>query len=160
LELAKIENGAFIEAGKVYLPDADLILGVADSRFEVSPAEQAPGERGTIDSFLSSLAQSEAAHVVAVLLDGTGGDGTLGVTAIKEAGGLAIAEATEARQGSNLAASSSPAAIADILLPVPEIADRLGALAKQLVGTGRISMQDDAEITPALASIAAVLRNR
>ena len=60
--------------------------------FRVSAAQQEPGERGTIDSFLVSLAEEFREEAIGIVFAETSGDGTLGVAALKENGCLAIAE--------------------------------------------------------------------
>ncbi|MGU3594139.1 chemotaxis protein CheB, partial [Methylobacterium brachiatum] len=89
-----IVDGALVEPGRIYLADSGNLLGLDGGRFRVSPAApDGAGERGVVDSFLVSLAQDRGADAVAVILDGTGSDGTLGVTAVKERGGLTLAQA-------------------------------------------------------------------
>jgi len=56
--------------------------------------EKAPTKvpNNAIDVFLYSLAQDRKSHAVAVVLSGTGSDGTKGIEAIKEAGGLVLVQ--------------------------------------------------------------------
>ena len=90
--LAEPRDGAAIEGGTIYLCAADAITTIQGDRFAVRPAQQAPGERATIDSFLVSLAEERAEESIGIVLAGTGGDGTLGVATLKDHGGLALAE--------------------------------------------------------------------
>ena len=48
-----------------------------------------------IDVFLGSLAEDAGEHAVGIILSGSGTDGTLGVKAIKERGGLTIAQGAD-----------------------------------------------------------------
>jgi two-component system, chemotaxis family, CheB/CheR fusion protein len=159
-EVVGIVDGGAIEAGPIYLLPPNAILNVKNGVFACRTAQQAPGERGTIDSFLVSLAEDQNEKAVAVLLDGTGGDGTLGVAAIKETGGLALAEYTHAEEA--LASSNSPAALADFVLPPEDIAGRVLAYARDRRGRAPQPPLDPAspEVTAALASVAAVLRKK
>src|SRR5262249_24805087 len=50
------------------------------------------GHRTPIDTFLVSLAEARGEHAACVILSGTGSDGTIGLRAIKEHGGLTIAQ--------------------------------------------------------------------
>ena len=158
-EAVPILDGAPVEAGKIYLPAPGAVVTVEDNRFRARAAEQAPGGRGVIDSLLVSLARDEDGRCIAVMLAGTDGDGTLGVKAIKEESGLALAEETEESAAGTLATSSSPAAGADAVLPVAELALHLAALIGQ-VARAKGRAPDMPEAKAALASIAAVLRNR
>ncbi|MBE7248012.1 MAG: methyltransferase, partial [Actinomycetospora chiangmaiensis] len=92
--LSPIAHGAPLTAGRTYLSDPDLIVGLERGCFQVQTSDRRAGERGTIDSFLIALAGDEDGHSIAVALAGTGADGTLGFKAIKEAGGLALAQKT------------------------------------------------------------------
>lgn len=159
--LSRIRADALLEAGQVYLPDPGTIVTVEHHRFRVRPAEPPPEAGGTIDSLLVSLARDEDRYAIAVTLAGTNGDGTLGVKAIKEAGGLAFAEETEEARSGELAGSSSPAAIADAILPVARLAERLASAVGHLVrGRDGVFAPDSPDIAGALTSIATILRNK
>ena len=95
LDLATVADGEAVLAGRIYLPDSNVILDVEDGCFRTRAAERNIGHRGTIDSFLVSLARDREGRVIAVALDGTSGDGTLGFKAVKESDGLPLAEMTE-----------------------------------------------------------------
>jgi hypothetical protein len=51
-------------------------------------------ERPPIDLFLASLAVDQGALAVGIILSGSGSDGTLGLKAIKEHGGLTLVQGT------------------------------------------------------------------
>src|SRR3712207_3031050 len=160
-ELSAIRQDAPVAAGRIYLPPANEIVTVENGRFQTRPAEQSPGERGTIDSFLVSLARQEDGRSVAVLFSVAGGDGTLGIAAIKEAGGLTLAEETEERRAGDLAVSSSPSALADLILPADDLARCVSLHVRQLVGKEKPSPDANApEVAAALTSISTILRNK
>ena len=159
--LSTIEHGGPVLGGHTYLPGPDLIAGLEGGHFQVSAAEQRVGERGTIDSFLVELAGEENVRSIAVVLAGTGGDGTLGFKAVKEAGGLALAEEGEETRSGDLAASNSPAALADAVLSLDQLAERITAGIRQASSKTAPAIDPDAEeATAALTSIATILRNK
>ena len=49
--------------------------------------------RRPIDAFFNSLAEAQGDNAVCVVLSGGGSDGSVGLTAIKEHGGLTLAQA-------------------------------------------------------------------
>src|SRR3712207_4786904 len=107
-ELSAIRQDAPVAAGRIYLPPANEIVTVENGRFQTRPAEESPGERGTVDSFLVSLAREEDGRSVAVLFTLAGGGGTLGVAAIQEGRRLAVVEQSEdSRQGDAAARNST-----------------------------------------------------
>ncbi len=155
-------DGVRVEAGRIYLPAPGVILTLDEGRLRTRPAEQAPGGRGTIDSFFVSVAQDQDGKTIGLVLAGTNGDGTLGVTAIKEAGGLTLAEETADSEAGRLATSNSPAALADLVMPADELAGRIARQARHLARRQEVAMAEArvADLSEALAQIAAILRDR
>ncbi|MBV9749247.1 MAG: chemotaxis protein methyltransferase, partial [Acetobacteraceae bacterium] len=160
--LTAATDGMTAEAGRIYLAASGVILTLKDGRFGTRPAEQAPGERGTIDSFFVSLGQDQDGNTMGLVLAGTDGDGTLGITAIKEAGGLTLAEESADPEARHLAMSSGAAALADLVLPLGEIAARVALQARHLVGREEALAAEEhaADLSEVLATIAAILRDR
>ncbi|WP_244470375.1 CheR family methyltransferase [Microvirga vignae] len=161
-ELTLAASGTPLEAGKLYWSAPNTILTMEDGHFRSRNAQEAPGERGTIDSFFISVAQNQEKNVIGVILAGTDGDGTLGFTAIKEAGGLTLAEATEEVSLEGLAASAHPAALADFVLPSDQLPHRIRLYARHLVRYQEAAdhAAETAEVSAALTSIATILRNK
>ncbi|HVG48515.1 MAG TPA: CheR family methyltransferase, partial [Rubellimicrobium sp.] len=161
-ELVELADGAPVESGRVYLPAAAVIVTVEDGHFAAHPTEQVPGSRAVIDSFLVSLSQAWGERAIVVTLDGIDGNGTLGVREVKGASGLVLAEVTPESEAGTLASSDEPAALADAVLPVEEIAPRLLALIEQVQGApdSKGPAPDSPETREALATIAGILRTR
>ena len=160
--LTAIENGAEIEGGKIYIAEPDLIVTVKNGRFRTQKAQQESGQRGSIDSFLVSLAEDQGERAVAVILCGTAGSGTLGVAAFKEGGGLTIAERGPDQSATDVALSNSPGALADFLLTPEEIPQQIALYARHLARLREEKKADEllAEISSALTAISSVLRNK
>ncbi|PSO30554.1 CheR family methyltransferase [Bradyrhizobium sp. MOS002] len=161
-KIADISDGQTIEGGRIYLCPAAMITTIHGGRFGVRAAEQAPGERATIDSFLVSLAEERAEQSIGVILSGVGGDGTLGTATLKDHGGLAIAE-KGARDGSDhLKDSDTPAAIADYVLSPEEIAEHVQVYARHLRRLEEKQGFDEelAAAATSLSRIADILRSR
>ncbi|TQF33273.1 chemotaxis protein CheB [Bradyrhizobium sp. UNPA324] len=132
-KVAEIADGHVVEGGTIYLCPPAMITTIQDGRFAVRKARQSPGERAIIDSFLVSLAEERAEQSIGVLLAGTGGDGTLGTAALKDHGGLAIAEGVASpEQASPLADGNTPASIADFVLSPEEIPAYIQVYARHL----------------------------
>jgi two-component system CheB/CheR fusion protein len=150
-----------IEPGILYLADVNVAVTVEAGRFRTHSALEQPGDRGTVDSFLVSLGRDEDGRAIAVVFAGTGGDGTLGINAVKETGGLTFAESTE-DSPAELATSSHPAALADVVLPAEQLADRVASHAQHQIRQGEpgVSGLKEPDVESALRNIAAILRNR
>ena len=162
LKLAAPSDGATIEGKTVYLCPANMITTLAGDRFAIREAEQTPGERATIDSFLVSLAEHRAEQSIGVILAGTGSDGTLGAATLKDHGGLAVAERTAEASSGDLADANSPAAIADFVLPPEEIPEHVEVYARHLRRLEEKQGFDGvlAAASASLARIADILRDK
>ncbi len=91
MKVCQAETGMNIEANHVYIIPPDATLTVDQGCLVVTSPR---GEhRRSIDTFLFSLAEDQGEKAVCIILSGTGSDGSLGVTAIKEQGGLTFAQA-------------------------------------------------------------------
>jgi two-component system, chemotaxis family, CheB/CheR fusion protein len=161
-KLSDIRDGTPIEGGTIYVCPIAMITTIQGDRFAVRSAEQAPGERATVDSFLVSLAEERAEQSIGVVLAGTGGDGTLGVATLKDHGGLAIAEKIESLSSDHLADSSTAAAIADFVLLPEEIPEHIQVYARHLRRLEEKQGFDEvlAAAANSLARIADILRNK
>src|SRR3712207_1787097 len=162
LALSPVTNGAALKGGRVYLCPPDQIVTVDNGRLRTRPAEERPGSRGTIDSFLVSLAEDQGEHALGVVLHGTAGDGTLGLAALKERGGITIAELPPEGNGPDPAAGSLPGALADFFVPLGAIPERITAYARHLARLRDRKSFDAmlAEVSGALTQVAAILRNK
>lgn len=161
--VADIRDGHAIEGGTIYLCPPAMITTIQGDRFAIRKAEQAPGERATIDSFLVSLAEERAEQSIGVILGGTGGDGTLGTAILKDHGGLAIAEKVAGPgEANHLIDGNTPAAIADFVLPPEDIPEHIQVYARHLRRLEERLGFDEvlAAAATSLSRIADILRNK
>ncbi|KWV57045.1 methyltransferase [Bradyrhizobium macuxiense] len=160
--VAEIVNGATIEGGTIYVCPIATIATIHNDRFHVRKAEQAPGERATIDSFLVSLAEERAEQSIGVALAGIGGDGTLGVATLKDHGGLAIAEKVAGDRSNHFNDSNTASAIADYVLSPEDIPEHIQVYARHLRRLEEKQGFDEvlAAAANSLSRIADILRNK
>jgi two-component system, chemotaxis family, protein-glutamate methylesterase/glutaminase len=119
-------EGEHAGPGVWFAPDgAHLLLNEA-MRFELD-RDTTAAHRPSVDSLLTSLAQSSAEEAVGVVLTGMGKDGAEGAAAIRRAGGLVIAqdEASSVVYGMPRVIAEQGA---DLILSPAEIGDALDAM--------------------------------
>jgi two-component system, chemotaxis family, CheB/CheR fusion protein len=78
-----------------------------------------------IDFFLRSLAQDQGRNATAIILSGTGTDGTLGVKEIKANDGLLIVQHTESAVYDGMPRSAISTGLADMVLPPEKMPQKL-----------------------------------
>jgi two-component system CheB/CheR fusion protein len=82
-----------VQANCVFVIPPNATMTIAGGRLKVARPAPPRERRRPIDTFLQSLAEDQGEHAICIILSGTGSDGTLGVAAIKEQGGLTLAQA-------------------------------------------------------------------
>ena len=78
-----------------------------------------------IDKFLTTLAEDQGRFAIGVILSGTGSDGTRGCRAIKEQGGLVMAQTETSAKFSGMPRSVISLGLSDYVLPADEMPEQL-----------------------------------
>ena len=115
-------DGAEVVPNHVFVIPPDATLSISDGRLVVVKPAPPREHRRPIDTFLFSLAKDQGEHAVCVILSGTGSEGSLGLAAIKEHGGLTIAQADFDRQAkTGMPSSAAATGFVDHVLQVKDI---------------------------------------
>ena len=101
--------------------DLSLLHGVLHLLDPAAPR----GLRLPVDFFFRSLAEDQRERSVGVILSGMGSDGTLGLKAIKEHGGVGLVQAPNSAKFDGMPRSAIDAGLADIVAPVAELPARM-----------------------------------
>jgi len=129
--------GEVVRAGLVYVAPGGRHLmvrrGLRGTQLilHLSDAPPCHGVRPAADLLFRSLADSLEAGALVVVLTGMGKDGLEGVRAVKAKGGLAVAEAEESAVVYGMPRALAEAALADVIVPLPEMPRVLGALLRE-----------------------------
>ena len=84
---------AAVQRDHVYVLPADAVLHIEKGHLRLRAVGDR--ERKPIDIFFASLAEDQGEYAIGIVLSGSGSDGTLGIKAIKEHGGLTLAQASD-----------------------------------------------------------------
>lgn len=109
MEVTQAVDGAALEPNKVYLISPGTQLAIVDDVFVVSDRTNDTKEiPRPIDIFFNSIAVNYGANSIAIVLSGTGSDGTLGIKEVRRVGGITLAQDSSAAfEGMPLAAQRS-----------------------------------------------------
>lgn len=130
LPVKDADHGEAIEPAQVYLAPSDYHLMVDAGHFELTVDDLVMFSRPAIDVLFESAARAYGPEVVGVLLTGYGHDGTAGMRAIHDAGGVTIAEDPETALQPAMPRSAIQAGVASEVLSLDAIAPRLLQLAR------------------------------
>ena len=92
IPILQAEDAAVIERDHIYVIPAGSYLSIKDSALHLSKPNAPHGARMPVDFLFESMAKDCGNRAVAIILSGTGTDGTLGVKAIRGTGGYIIAQ--------------------------------------------------------------------
>jgi two-component system, chemotaxis family, CheB/CheR fusion protein len=149
-----------LEPNRVYIIPPGSYLAAVDTHLRLAELAEKRYERGPIDHFFRTLAATHDGEAVGIILTGTGSDGALGMKAIKEHGGVTIAQDPEDAEYDGMPRSAIATGMVDLVLPVAQIPSQLKNL-KQLTPTALISSDHlDAAGRGALQGIFAQVKAR
>lgn len=110
------EEGTPVDPDHVYVIPPGRNLALFNGTLRLLDVSQQPG-RLTVDHFFRSLAQDQGERAIGIVLSGTGSDGTLGVRAIKEAGGMVMAQEPDTADFDGMPQSAIETGLVDYVLP-------------------------------------------
>jgi two-component system CheB/CheR fusion protein len=125
MPVLEICDGMVVQANHVYVIPPDRDIAFEQDRFAVLPAAGARGHRLPIDHFFRALAQHCRQRAVALLLSGMGADGTVGLGAIREAGGMTLAQLPSSAQFGAMPGSAIAAEVVDIVALPRQMAEHI-----------------------------------
>ncbi len=108
----------------IYIIPSNKILTSTDGVLKLAPRDKKILNL-SIDIFFTSLAEVHKEFAVGVILSGTGSDGTKGLQAIKEHGGISIAQDMESAAYDSMPESAINAGVVDFILAPEKIPEQL-----------------------------------
>src|SRR5580692_9095160 len=161
MKVQQAADGMPLEREHVYLIPPGSYLSIRDGALRLSEPLERHGARLPFDFFLRSLAEELGERAICVILSGTGGDGSLGLKAVKEKGGLVIAQDPAEAEYDGMPRSAILTGIVDLVLPVGKISKALANYGRQRVLNGaRKSPVPDDHPLDLLAEIVDLLRTK
>jgi two-component system chemotaxis response regulator CheB len=151
LRVAHATNGEEIRRGHIYVAPPDQHLLIEDRHVKLV---HGPGEnlhRPSIDALFRSAARRAGTRVIGVVLTGARDDGTAGMRAIKQRGGLTIVQDPSEASFPSMPMSVMQDIKVDYSLPLREIAPLLNTLSREEADEGRHFMPDEVEIEARIA---------
>lgn len=121
LPIQLAEEGMALEPNCVYLNVPGMALTVKDGKFHLESAQNRDQLYLPINLMLNSLASQHKVYPLAVILSGSGSDGTIGIGAVKETGGVVIAQKPTEAQYSSMPQSAIATGMVDLVEQVSRI---------------------------------------
>ncbi|ESY86862.1 chemotaxis protein CheR [Mesorhizobium sp. LNHC220B00] len=159
-----VEDGVAVEPDHVYVMPENVTLVIENGVLHLRRPNGLTQERKPIDIFFSALAEDQGEYAVGVVLSGGDSDGTLGAKAIKERGGLTVAQAPDGYGPRNpdMPQSAIASGLIDVAVPAEEIGAKLEAYARGFDTLDGLTNEEDdhtADIDKVREQIYGILRS-
>jgi two-component system CheB/CheR fusion protein len=121
----RAEDGMEVLADNVYLIPPKKNLTIFHGKLLLNDKVANQGINLPIDIFLRSLAEDQGERTIAIILSGTGSDGTRGVRAIKEFGGMVMVQDEESAKFDGMPRAAVSTGVADFIMPPEKMPEQL-----------------------------------
>ncbi|MEG4171829.1 MULTISPECIES: chemotaxis protein CheB [unclassified Microcoleus] len=158
----EVEDGVAVEPNQVYVIPPNTKMVLCQGVLQLSPREKIYGKYMPGDAFFTSLAIDRGHKAIAVVLSGGDGDGSLGLKAIKAAGGMTFAQCQDTAKFDSMPNTAVATGNVDFVLPPEKIAEELANYSHNPLLTGPLAMtkvEESPEHGDALATIFALLKS-
>lgn len=122
-------DGTRLHADHVHVIPPAMDIAIEDGHLRLVPRPKDRAPHMPLDIFLGTLAHAQGSRAIAVILSGTGSDGTLGCKAVKAAGGIAFAQLPASAKYDGMPKSAIAGGCVDFVLPPEGIAREIVRLA-------------------------------
>jgi two-component system, chemotaxis family, CheB/CheR fusion protein len=132
LRVIEAQDGTPLATDLVLVAPPQALVRLDERVVRVLPASSPEELRNPIDAFFTSLAEARQAAAVAVVLSGNGTDGTLGLKAVSDAGGLTLAQDPATARADGMPRNAATFGPADRVLSPDKMPDELIAYARHV----------------------------
>jgi len=138
IPVLEVTNDIKVAPDHIYIIPSNRIMIANDGVLELSPrpAKNKTERNMPIDLFFRSLAEVHQSHSIGVVLSGTATDGTLGLKAIKDHGGITFAQDEDSAAYSGMPQNAIQAGVVDFILSPGDIPKKLLEVAHIINGNG------------------------
>ncbi|MEG4228333.1 chemotaxis protein CheB [Microcoleus sp. N9_B2] len=162
MPVSEVKDGMAVEPNQVYIIPPNTKMVLCKGVLQLSPREKIYGKYMPGDAFFTSLAIDRGHKAIAVVLSGGDGDGSLGLKAIKAAGGMTFAQCQDTAKFDSMPNTAVATGNVDFVLPPAKIAEELANYSHSPLLTGPLpvtKVEKSPEPGDALTTIFALLKS-
>lgn len=145
MPVTQVNEKVKVEPDNVYVVPPNQHLTMNDGHIIVSPNTQVEERRAPIDIFFRTLAEEHDARAIAVVLSGTGANGSMGLKRVKEKGGATFVQNPREAEFNEMPRNAIATGLVDEVLNVADIPAKIISYKK---GFGKIRIPEEAEQRP------------
>ncbi|MGU7782042.1 CheR family methyltransferase [Burkholderia sp. PU8-34] len=127
MPVLEVTSATAIQPDHVYLIAPSLELTMVDDYLRVAPnqPEEGGGRRAAIDLFFRTLAETHRERAIGIVLSGAGSDGSVGLSRVKEMGGITFAQDPAEAEYDSMPRSAIATGMVDFVATAAEMPQRL-----------------------------------
>ena len=117
MPVSQVVDSEPIAPNHVYVIPPNKYLSMNDSLLSLAEPGDARGRRAPIDLFFRTLAEAHGRDAAAIVLSGSGADGTIGAQRLKEHGGVVLAQEPTEAEFDAMPRNAIATGLVDFVLP-------------------------------------------
>jgi two-component system CheB/CheR fusion protein len=125
MRIVEIADGLKVEPNCIYLNPPDKNVVILNGTLQLIEPVKKDGLNLSIDCFFRALAEDQKEKPICIILSGTGSEGTLGLKAIKGAGGMTMVQEEHQAKYPGMPGSAIDTGLVDFILPVEKMSIEL-----------------------------------
>lgn len=130
MKVHRVENEMLVEPNAIYLIPPKMEMIVSNGKLLLTEKAKDGTISHPIDHFFNSLATERGPFGVAVILSGTGSDGSRGIRSVHEAGGLVFVQDEQSAKFDGMPMNAQSTGVVDVVLPPSSIAEAITSYIK------------------------------
>jgi len=125
MRVCQAEENAPLAPDTIYLIPPKTVMTASGGRLHLAAREDRPVPNYPIDVFFNSLAEDSGDKAVAIILSGTGSDGSRGIRAIKQEGGMVMVQDVDSAKFDGMPRNAISTGLADCIMPPARMPEEL-----------------------------------
>ncbi len=126
MPVLQVTSATPIQPDHVYLIAPSLVLTMVDDYLRVAPNQpEEGGRKAAIDLFFRTLAEAHRERAIGIVLSGAGSDGSVGLSRVKEMGGITLAQDPAEAEYDSMPCSAIATGMVDFVATAAEMPQRL-----------------------------------
>lgn len=159
MKVAEATNGERLRPDRVYTVPAATNATLEGGRLRLEKPREPRGRRLPIDGFFRSLGEDQQQRAIAVVLSGTGSDGSVGLKHVAAHGGMVLVQPPEAAQFDSMPRSAIATGLVAHILPPEEMPEAMLAYARHPYAAARGAPAAESDVA-ALRVVCDLMRAR
>jgi len=125
IPIVMIEENMPLRVNTIYICPPNNNLSIKENCFKLSPPIKKQYPKPSVNDFFSSLAKAFGSRCLGIVFSGTGSDGAEGIQAIKNAGGITIAQDEQSAKYASMPKAAIRTGDVDAILTPKEMAENI-----------------------------------